>query len=202
MQLEAHPSAFPSAEFEQLMARYQQADPAAVSVLVERLSPQLYLFFASRLGSRADAEDMLQDTWLRIHRVRHTYRAGDPVLPWLYTIARRVRVDNYRKRYRVESRELGVDVLPESPTHSDETNSLPSFEEMVAVLPESQREVVTMLKVDGLSLEEIARVTSSTTGAVKQKAHRAYERLRKLLERAPKGPEQTPPQQSARGVAL
>ena len=115
MQLEAHPSAFPNAEFEQLMARYQQADPAAVAVLVERLSPQLYRFFASQLGNRADAEDMLQDTWMRIHRVRHTYRAGDPVLPWVYTIARRVRVDNYRKRYRISSREMGVDVLPEFP---------------------------------------------------------------------------------------
>ena len=202
MQLEAHPSAFPNAEFEQLMARYQQADPGAVAVLVERLSPQLYRFFASQLGNRADAEDMLQDTWMRIHRVRHTYRAGDPVLPWVYTIARRVRVDNYRKRYRISSREMGVDVLPEFPTHNDETSSLPSFEELVAVLPDSQREVVTMLKVDGLSLEEIARVTSSTTGAVKQKAHRAYERLRKLLERATKEPERTPPPQSAsKGVA-
>jgi len=203
MQLEAQPSAFPNAEFEQLMARYQQADPGAVAVLVERLSPQLYRFFASQLGNRADAEDMLQDTWMRIHRVRHTYRAGDPVLPWVYTIARRVRVDNYRKRYRISSREMGVDVLPEFPAQkNDETSSLPSFEELVAVLPESQREVVTMLKVDGLSLEEIARVTSSTTGAVKQKAHRAYERLRKILERATKGPERTPPPQSAsKGVA-
>ena len=197
MQLETHPATFPNAEFEQLMARYQQADPAAVAVLVERLSPQLYRFFASQLGNRADAEDMLQDTWLRIHRVRHTYRAGDPVLPWVYTIARRVRVDNYRKRYRISSREMGVDVLPEFPTHTDETSSLPSFEELVAALPESQREVVTMLKVDGLSLEEIARVTSSTTGAVKQKAHRAYERLRKLLERTTKGPERMPPPQAA-----
>jgi RNA polymerase sigma-70 factor (ECF subfamily) len=58
-----------------------------------------------------------------------------------------------------------------------------------------------MLKVDGLSLEEIARVTSSTTGAVKQKAHRAYERLRKILERATKGPELTPPQSASKGVA-
>jgi RNA polymerase sigma-70 factor, ECF subfamily len=114
-----------------------------------------------------------------------------------------VRVDNYRKRYRISSREMGVDVLPEFPAQkNDETSSLPSFEELVAVLPESQREVVTMLKVDGLSLEEIARVTSSTTGAVKQKAHRAYERLRKILERATKGPERTPPPQSAsKGVA-
>jgi hypothetical protein len=114
------------------MARYQQADPAAVAALVEGLSPQIYRFFASQLGSKADAEDMLQDTWLRIHRLRHTYRAGDPALPWVYTIARRVRVDNYRKRYRISSREMGVDVLPEFPVHNGETNMLPSFEELVA----------------------------------------------------------------------
>ena len=59
---------------------------------------------------------------------------------------------------------------------------MPSFEELVAALPEAQREVVTMLKVDGLSVEEIARATSSTIGAVKQKAHRAYERLRNALQ--------------------
>jgi DNA-directed RNA polymerase specialized sigma24 family protein len=100
-------------------------------------------------------------------------------------------------RYRISSREMGVDVSPECPAHNDETTSLPSFEELVAVLPDSRREVVTVLKVDGLSLEEIASVTASTTGAVKQKAHRAYERLRRILERATKGPEQTPPPQSA-----
>ena len=55
----------------------------------------------------------------------------------------------------------------------------------MAALPESQREVLTMLKVNGLSVEEVARATSSTAGAVKQKAHRAYRRLRDLLERAP-----------------
>jgi len=60
-------------------------------------------------------------------------------------------------------------------------------------LPESQREVLTMLKVNELSLEEVARATSSTVGAVKQKAHRAYQQLRNLLEQhqfgqaAPKG---------------
>src|SRR5277367_1669943 len=109
-------SASTTPEIEQLMKQYQQADPAAAAALVELLSPQLYRFFASQMGNRTDAEDMLQDAWLRIHRVRHTYRSGDPVLPWVYAIARRVRVDNYRKRYRISSREMGVDVLPEFPT--------------------------------------------------------------------------------------
>jgi RNA polymerase sigma-70 factor, ECF subfamily len=169
-------------EIEVLMSRYQQADSAAATSLVEHLSPQLYRFFVGQMGSPADAADMLQDLWLRIHRVRHTYRPGERLLPWVYAIAWRVRVDNYRKRRRIGSRESTVEVLPERPTGRNGKNSLPAFEDLIASLPESQREVLTMLKVHELSLEEVARATSSTVGAVKQKAHRAYERLRGLLE--------------------
>jgi RNA polymerase sigma-70 factor (ECF subfamily) len=185
MQPDAGGFPYASPDIEQLMARYQRADPAAPAALVKLLSPQLYRFFAGPMGSKTDAEDMLQDVWLRIHRVRHTYRPGEPVLPWVYAIARRVRVDDYRKRHRITSRETSVDVLPEASVNKDERSCLPRFEELVAALPESQREVVTMLKVDGLSIEEVARATSSTVGAVKQKAHRAYERLRKLLDQTP-----------------
>jgi RNA polymerase sigma-70 factor (ECF subfamily) len=174
-----------SPDLEQLMMRYQKADPDASAVLVERLSPQLYRFFASQMGSRADAEDMLQDAWLRIHRVRHTYRPSEPVLPWVYAIARCVRVDSYRKRHRIASRELTADVLPEHPAPTDQPCDLLAFDELVAELPQSQREVLTLLKVNGLSIEEVARATSSTVGAVKQKAHRAYERLRILLQHMP-----------------
>jgi RNA polymerase sigma-70 factor, ECF subfamily len=185
MQPDAGGLAHVSPDLQHLMTRYQQADSAAAAALVELLSPQLYRFFAGPMGSKADAEDMLQDVWLRIHRVRHTYRPGEPVLPWVYAIARCVRVDDYRKRHRITSRETGVDVLPEASVNKNEMSYLPRFEELVAALPEGQREVVTMLKVDGLSIEEIARATSSTVGAVKQKAHRAYERLGKLLEQTP-----------------
>ena len=177
------------------MKQYQQADPAAAAALVELLSPQLYRFFASQMGKRTDAEDMLQDAWLRIHRVRHTYRPGEPLLPWVYAIARCVRVDSYRKRQRISSHETPADVLPERPAHKEETSTFTPFEELVASLPESQREVLTMLKVNGLSIEEVARATSTTIGGVKQKAHRAYERLRKLLDQAPI------PQRARRGVA-
>lgn len=163
------------------MVRYQQADPAATTILIKRLSPRLHRFFAAQSGNRADADDMLQQLWLRIHRVRHTYRAGEPFLPWVYAIAHRVRIDGYRKRQRL-SREIGVDVLPEFAVRPQQAASSLSFDELVARLPESQREVITMLKVDDLSIEEIARATSSTAGAVKQKAHRAYQRLRSFLQ--------------------
>jgi RNA polymerase sigma-70 factor (ECF subfamily) len=164
------------------MERYQQADPEAPAALIGALSPALLRFFRSQLASREQADDLLQDTWMRIHRVRHTYRPGEPVLPWVYAIARRVRVDGYRRARRTASHEITVEILPDRPARMESSrNCLPSFEGLVATLPDSQREVVTMLKVGGLSLEEVARATSSTVGAVKQKAHRAYETLRKLL---------------------
>lgn len=178
-----------SRALEQLMVRYQQADQIAARSLIEQLSPQLYRFFAAQLGNPDDASDMLQDAWLRIHRVRHTYRPGEPLLPWVYAIARRVRVDSYRKRRRIATREIMVEALPEPAVVNNEPTDLPSFNQLIADLPASQREVLTMLKVNGLTLEEIARATSSSVGSVKQKAHRAYERLRALLPspRAGKG---------------
>src|SRR5229473_7565102 len=129
MQPDAGASTSSSTDLDQLMRRYQQADSAAAAALVELLSPKLYRFFASQMGSRADADDMLQDVWLRIHRVRHTHRPGEPLLPWVYAIARRVRVDNYRKRHRIGSREQGTDVLPEPPARNDEKRDVPPFNE-------------------------------------------------------------------------
>jgi RNA polymerase sigma-70 factor (ECF subfamily) len=174
-------------DLDRWMERYQQADPEAPTALVVALSPPLLRFFRSQVTSREQADDLLQETWLRIHRVRHTYRPGEPVLPWVYAIARRVRIDGYRRKRRITMHETAMEVLPERPGQVEPGNSLLAFDTLVATLPEAQREVVTMLKVGGLSLEEVARATSSTVGAVKQKAHRAYEKLRKLLEIRPEG---------------
>ena len=163
------------------MLRYQQADAVATTALIDQLSPQLYRFFAAQMGNTDEASDMLQDAWLRIHRVRHTYRPGEPLLPWVYAIARRVRVDSYRKRRRIAMREVTVEILPDISERSSDSGDLPTFGQLIADLPESQQEVLTLLKVSGLSLEEVARATSSSVGSVKQKAYRAYERLRGLL---------------------
>jgi len=171
----------PKEEFTQLMVRYQQGDRSAVTELIEALSPQLHRFFQSQFVSRRFADDLLQETWLRIHEVRHTYRPGEPVLPWIYAIARHTRVDHYRKTRRVEDREQQVDSLPDRPSPPAPESHGPDLDAMLRELPESQREVILMLKGADMSLEEVARATSSTVGAVKQKAHRAYEKLRGLL---------------------
>jgi RNA polymerase sigma-70 factor, ECF subfamily len=164
-----------------LMTRYQQADSAALEELVRLLSPPLLRYFHSSRADGAAAEDMLQDCWIRIHRSRHSYRASEPVLPWVYAIARYTRLDAYRKRRRRERREVLVAAVPETskPTRPDATEE--DFDQLIANLPEAQREVLVMLKVSGMSLEEVARATSSTVGAVKQKAHRAYVALRRAI---------------------
>jgi RNA polymerase sigma-70 factor (ECF subfamily) len=174
-------------DLDRWMERYQQADPEAPPTLVGALSPALLRFFKSQVPNREQADDLLQETWLRIHRVRHTYRPGEPVLPWVYAIARRVRVDGYRRTRRITAHETAMEILPEPRPRVEPRIPLPEFETLIAALPEAQREVVTMLKVGGLSLEEVACATSCTVGAVKQKAHRAYERLRKLLQNRSKG---------------
>jgi RNA polymerase sigma-70 factor, ECF subfamily len=170
------------ASLETLLQGYQQADARATTELICRLSPDLLRFFLAQEATRTEAEDLLQNTWLRIHKARHTYRAGAPVLPWVFAIAKHVRVDGYRKRRRIQQYELQAVTLPEgSPLQESPRAETPTFESLIANLPPSQREVLTMLKVNGLSLDEVARATSSSVGAVKQKASRAYAKLRTLL---------------------
>jgi len=165
------------------MMRYQRADPAALEELVRRISPPLLRYFGGSRASRNDREDLLQDCWIRIHRSRHTYRASEPLMPWIYAIARHTRLDAYRKRRRLESREVLVASVPEGlhQTVPELPRGQDDFDQLVASLPETQREVLVMLKVSGMSLEEVAFATSSTVGAVKQKAHRAYTALRRAL---------------------
>jgi RNA polymerase sigma-70 factor, ECF subfamily len=170
----------PDSNLEMLMARYQAGDFAAATALIQRISPQLHRFFLVQSASRADADDLLQETWLRIHKVRHTYRQGEPVLPWFYAIARYARVDHYRKIRRSRSREQSLDDIAEVPAQFSTAQSH-DLESLLAPLPESQREVIEMLKVAGMSLEEVARATSSTVGSVKQKVHRAYKKLREKM---------------------
>ncbi len=167
---------------ESLMHRYQQADSEAAALLIQQVSPQLFRYFFSQVRERSHAEDLLQDFWLRMHHARRTYRPGEPVLPWMYAIARRVQTDDYRKRSRITKHEFQSETLPDRPSTSEsESAALPDINDLLEHLPSSQRETVMLLKVAGLSLEEVARSTGTSVGAVKQKAHRAYSTLRRLF---------------------
>jgi RNA polymerase sigma-70 factor (ECF subfamily) len=164
------------------MERYQQADLVAANTLITAISPALFRFFRYQGARSAEAEDLLQETWLRIHRVRSSYRPGAPLLPWVYAIARHTRVDHYRRHRRANAHEVPAEPLPDLAAPESRSGELARFAIWIASLPEPQREVLTLLKVGGLSVEEVARATASTVGSVKQKAHRAYRKLRQMLE--------------------
>ena len=166
---------------EKLMALYQEGDLAAATALIHSISPRLFRFFAVQAVSRGDANDLLQETWLRIHKVRHTYRSGEPALAWFYAIARHVRVDHYRKAMRTTIRERELKEITGTAAAQAPAGRSDELEALLAPLSSGEREVVEMLKVEGLSLEEVARATSATVGSVKQKAHRAYRKLREAF---------------------
>jgi RNA polymerase sigma-70 factor (ECF subfamily) len=160
------------------MARYQAGEFGAARTLIEQLSPQLRRFFVAQSASRTHADDLLQETWLRIHKVRHTYRPGEPLLPWLYAIARYVRVDHYRRMSRTPVHESRLEEVAAPLTEDPGAEEL---EALLAPLSTSEREIIVMMKVAGMSLEEVARAMSCSVGAVKQKVHRAYESLRRSM---------------------
>ena len=113
------------------MIRYQQGESTAAAELVRRVSPQLHRYFLAQMASRRHADDLLQETWLRVHEARHTYRGGEPLLPWLYAIARYTRVDHYRKASRTEFREQQVEELPEV-AEPPRGSGLPDLETLLA----------------------------------------------------------------------
>ena len=162
------------------MLLYQQSNNEAASVLIHQLSTPVFRFFLSQVRDRSHAEDLLQDFWLRIHHARHTYRPGEPVMPWIYAVARRVQIDGYRRRSRISKHELPSEQLPEAPASATQSRTH-NVADLLKHLPPAQRQAVLLLKVAGLSLEETARTMGTSVGAVKQKAHRAYKTLRQFF---------------------
>lgn len=167
---------------EDLFARYAQTgDKAAFEVLFRRYAPRLQGLFV-RSGAGDLAGDLVQKTFLHVHRARRDYQVGRPFRPWLYTIALNVRREEARRRSR--SREVAV--APEKvrepavdPTASSTTDRL--VQRALDQLSDTAREVVVLHWYDGMSFPEIAKMLGATVSAVKVRAHRAYEQLRKLL---------------------
>lgn len=180
---ESSPDAVPAggthvATPEALMQAYQRGDGAAAADLVRRFSPMLLRSFIADMTARRHAADLVQETWLRVHQVRRTYRGGEPVLPWIFGIARHVRIDHFRKVGRTSAREQCLPDDLELPGAGAGPAPGEDLDALLAPLSRSEREVIELLKVVGLSLEDVARATACTVGSVKQKVHRAYRKLR------------------------
>jgi RNA polymerase sigma-70 factor (ECF subfamily) len=176
-----------------LMAAYAAGDREAFETLFARVAPRVHRFFRRSFGVEATADDLLQQTFFKVHRARATYRPDMKVGPWIFAIAARVRLDELRRRKR-----LAEDGDEEALARADEAEAArrPSegaladagraeiselVRRAVDALPESQRVVIHLNRYEGMTFGEIARVLGTTEGAVKLRAFRAYGTLRAAL---------------------
>lgn len=180
-----------SAELSMLMKRYCDGDRRAFETLYELVAPKLLRYLIRLAGDVSTAEDLLQLSFLKVHKARSSYIEGAQPLPWMYTIAHRTFLDETRRRKRSRM----VDVAGEVPEQSASIDGRPTAEQkepadseklsetMAALqaLPPSQRQAVVLTKLDGKSMQEAAQIAGTTTGAMKVRAHRGYAALRKSL---------------------
>jgi RNA polymerase sigma-70 factor (ECF subfamily) len=163
------------------MERYAEGDDAAFSDLYALLAPRLQAFLWRRTRNASRAEELVHDTFLRMHANRRHFARGAEVMPWAFAIARRLLIDDHRK----SSHELPD---PDQDAGGPWLDAVVAFRrlgrrimEELERVPEQHREAFTLVQIDGLSMAEAAQVLGCTVGAVKLRAHRTYEALRDRL---------------------
>jgi RNA polymerase sigma-70 factor (ECF subfamily) len=186
------------------MDRYARGEDSAFAELYDLLAPRLLGYLTRQTRNPARAEDLVQQTLLRIHRARGRFVPGAAVVPWAMAIARRLLIDDLRSRAGEKAvRSLDGDPQDASAELADDA---PSATELVAAsqlsariqrelarLPDAQREAFVLIKEEELSLAEAAAVLGTTVAAVKLRAHRAYQSLRAALgDLAPARPRERP----------
>src|SRR5512143_2608880 len=181
------------AEAKDLMTRYCDGDAGAFRELYALIAPRLLGYLMKMARSRALADDLLQQTFMKVHRARGAYVRGADPLPWIYSIAHRTFIDEARRTKRAIVKVGGDDDVPEvaagltgeSADRIDEPRVDPEEAkaalDALAQLPEQQREAVVLTKLEGKSVAEAAEIAGTTVGAMKVRAHRGYEALRKIL---------------------
>jgi RNA polymerase sigma-70 factor, ECF subfamily len=171
------------------MERYAAGDDDAFEIVYDALAGRLSAYLRRHVRDSHRRDDLLQETFLRMHKARGTFVMGAPVLPWAFAIARRLMIDHARRDRRTPVLVADVEPMFERPTRvADRPEEVVEARESaqrlagaLALLPDSQRTAFELLKQDGLTLAEAAAVLGTTVTAVKLRAHRAYEALRAAL---------------------
>ena len=162
------------------MSRYAAGEDAAFADVYDALAPRLYGYLLRQTRNPAEAEDLVQQTFLRIHLNRGRFHEDAETLPWAYAIAHRLLIDTWRKQGRKPPA-----ASAEGPPRPDEVLDgqvlARQLQHEVDRLPDNQRCVFELLKLEGLSLREAADSLGVTVMAVKLRAHRAYNALRVAL---------------------
>ncbi len=180
-----NPSTKRDVEWSIYMARAQTGDQAAYSRLLTEIAPYLRTLTGRHHRSPQDVQDTVQDILLTIHSVRQIYDPTRPFTPWLVAISRRRIIDRLRKQGRsvaretplTEDHETFVDVEANLETRADGR----SLREAIDKLPPVQREAITLLKLQEMSLKEAAERSGMSIAALKVATHRTLKSLRTIL---------------------
>lgn len=184
-----------------VMERYLDGDERAFCALHAALAPRLRAFLMHLVRDTAAADDLVQATWLKAHLARERFEVQGPsrdgaVQAWYFTIARNLALDwlrgQGRERRRREPGDDGRDALealadadpsPEAAQvdRAHEREIADRVQAALAQLPHSQREIVELHKLQGMSMAEIAARLQIREGAVRVRAHRAYKALARWL---------------------
>jgi RNA polymerase sigma-70 factor, ECF subfamily len=170
------------------MAAAQTGDSAAYAKLLRAIAPFLRLVIRRQRVPGDQVDDIVQETLLSIHRVRHTYDPARPLIPWLAAIARRRAIDGRRRSARIEAWEVAApDLLETFPdllanSRIDMDDEYGWLRRAVAELTPKQRVAVELVKLRGLSVAEAAALSGQSPGAIKVNVHRALRVLRTLYQ--------------------
>lgn len=177
-----------------LMRRVQAADEAAFGELMEKWELPVKRLLARLVQNSAEADDLAQETFVRVWQQRKKFRAGSAFRPWLFAIAvnlARNRLRWWRRRPAV-SLEAWLEAAPEkepsgsdfsAPARLELRERAESVRAAVAGLPAELREVLVLFEYEELSQRDIAAALGCTPKAVETRLHRAREKLRLALQR-------------------
>jgi len=180
---------------QELILKAQKNDVAAFEELVSIYTKSLLNYIYRMLKNREDAEDALQETYLKVYNSLKNFEGNSSFKTWLYRIATNVCLDKIRKDKKVNSQSLSQTTeegeyelqIPDE-TYSPEISAnksaaMKALTDAVEKLSSEHRTVVTLRDMQGLSYDEIAEATQSTIGTVKSRLSRARLQLKKLLEK-------------------
>ncbi|RMD98148.1 MAG: sigma-70 family RNA polymerase sigma factor [Calditrichaeota bacterium] len=180
---------------EELIERFQQGDINAFEQIVKRYKDQLLNFIYRFVGNQEQAEDILQETFLRVYRNRHAYRRVAKFSTWIYTIAGNLARTELRKRKRrrlFSLSDLGVEEDKDYEVSDEEFNPEAHVDSIfhdeiiqkeINRLSPKFREVIILRDIQELSYDEISKILRVPIGTVKSRVNRARLRLQSRLKK-------------------
>ncbi len=165
-----------------------QPDEPDVLSLIDRYHDRLKRFVLVTVRDTWAAEDIVQETFLRAHRKRHTLRSADRLAPWLYQIAYRLCLDHFRARARRPEDNTADPVALKSPQapsleHTLERHQMSAcVQRQILKLADAYRSVIWLFDVLDFSLKETATILDISEANVKTRLYRARRKLKTVLE--------------------